>query len=62
MLLNTAEARGAAANFYSYGADSISFWNVGIHFGREVTATPEQRKRIEDWTNAVGSRDRLLSG
>ena len=62
MLLNTAEARGAAANFYSYGADSISFWNVGIHFGREVTATPEQRKRIEDWTNAVGSRDRVWAG
>jgi D-amino peptidase len=62
MLLDTAEARGAAANFYSYGADSISFWNVGIHFGREVTASPEQRKRIEAWTQAVSSRDRVFAG
>ena len=62
MLLNTAEARGAAANFYTYGADSISFWNVGIHFGREVTASPEQRKRIEAWTQAVGSRNRVWAG
>jgi len=62
MLLDTAEARGAAANFYSYGADSISFWNVGIHFGREVTASPEQRKRIEAWTHAVGNRDRVFAG
>ena len=62
MLLNTAEARGAAANFYTYGADSISFWNVGIHFGREVTASPEQRKRIEAWTHAVGSRERVWAG
>ena len=62
MLLNTAEARGAAANFYTYGADSISFWNVGIHFGREVTAAPEQRKRIEAWTHAVGSRKRVWAG
>lgn len=62
MLLNTAEARGAAANFYTYGADSISFWNVGIHFGREVTASPEQRKRIENWTHAVGSRKQVWAG
>ncbi|MDP7275123.1 MAG: M55 family metallopeptidase [Planctomycetaceae bacterium] len=62
MLLNTAEARGAAANFYTFGADSISFWNVGIHFGREVTASPEQRKRIEAWTHAVGSPDRVWAG
>ena len=62
MLLNTAEARGAAANFYTYGADSISFWNVGIHFGREVTASPDQRKRIEAWTHAVGTRERVWAG
>ncbi|GEM_PF-110966 len=62
MLLNTEEARGAAANFYTYGADSISFWNVGIHFGREVTATPQQRRRIEEWTHAVGSPERVWEG
>ena len=62
MLLNTEEARGAAANFYTYGADSISFWNVGIHFGREVTAAPEQRRRIEAWTHAVRHKDRVWAG
>ena len=62
MLLNTEEARGAAANFYTYGADSISFWNVGIHFGREVTAAPQQRRRIAEWTQAVGSPERVWEG
>ena len=62
MLLNTAEARGAAANFYSYGADSISFWNVGAHFGRAVTAAPRQRKRIAAWTRAVRSRETVFAG
>ena len=62
MLLNTAEARGAAANFYTYGADSISFWNVGAHFGRAVTAAPEQRKRIAAWTQAVQTRQTVFAG
>jgi len=53
MLLTEAEARGAAANYYTWGADSISFWNVGIHFGRAKTAAPEQRERIARWTQAV---------
>jgi hypothetical protein len=62
MLLNTAEARGAAANFYAYGADSISFWNVGAHFGRAVTAAPKQRKRIAAWTQAVRTREAVFAG
>ena len=62
MLLNTAEARGAAANFYEFGADSISFWNVGAHFGRAVTAAPRQRKRIAAWTRAVRSRETVFAG
>ncbi len=62
MLLNTAEARGAAANFYTYGADSISFWNVGAHFGRAVTAAPKQRKRIAAWTQAVRTREAVFAG
>ena len=45
MLITAAEARAAAANYYSWGADSISFWNVGIHFGSEVTAAPQQQAR-----------------
>ena len=62
MLLTAAEARGAAANYYAAGADSISFWNVGIHFGGEATATPEQRKRIADWTQAVITPKRVYQG
>jgi hypothetical protein len=62
MLLTAAEARGAAANYYAAGADSISFWNVGIHFGGEATAAPEQRKRIARWTQAVISPERIYQG
>lgn len=62
MLLTAAEARGAAANYYAAGADSISFWNVGIHFGGEATAAPEQRKRIADWTQAVITPERVYQG
>lgn len=62
MLLTAAEARGAAANYYAAGADSISFWNVGIHFGGEATAAPEQRKRIARWTQAVISPKRVYQG
>ena len=62
MLITESEARGAAANYYTWGADSISFWNVGIHFGGEVTATPPQRDRMKRWTHAVRSRDSVFTG
>jgi len=62
MLLTESEARGAAANYYTWGADSISFWNVGIHFGREVTAAPEQQARIARWTQAVESKESVFAG
>jgi hypothetical protein len=62
MLITESEARGAAANYYMWGADSISFWNVGIHFGGEATATPEQRDRMKRWTHAVRSKDNVFSG
>jgi len=62
MLLTEAEARGAAANYYAWGADSISFWNVGIHFGREKTAAPEQRERIARWTQAVQNVASVYAG
>ena len=62
MLITEAEARAAAANYYAWGADGISFWNVGIHFGGEKTATPEQQQRIEQWTHAVLEPDRVLDG
>ena len=62
MLLNASEARGAAANFFAWGADSISFWNVGIQFGARVTAAPAQQKRITQWTQAVSSLDSIYAG
>ena len=62
MLIMESEARGAAANYYTWGADSISFWNVGIHFGGEVTATPAQRDRMKRWTHAVRSRQSVFGG
>ncbi len=62
MLLTESEARGAAANYYAWGADSISLWNVGIHFGGEETAAPEQQARIARWTRAVGSKQSVLAG
>jgi hypothetical protein len=62
MLITAAEARAAAANYYAWGADSISFWNVGIHFGRAKTAEPQQRARIARWTQAVQSPERIFEG
>ncbi len=62
MLITESEARGAAANYYTWGADSISFWNVGIHFGRAKTAAPEQRERIARWTQAVRAKERVFAG
>ena len=62
MLLTEDEARGAAANFYTGGADSISFWNVGIHFGSLATATAEQVDRMQRWTSAVANKKTVYSG
>lgn len=62
MLLTASEARGAAANYYTWGADSISFWNVGIHFGGAATAAPEQQVRIARWTQAVQSQESVFAG
>lgn len=62
MLITESEARGAAANYYTWGADSVSFWNVGIHFGNEVTATPQQQQRIARWTQAVRSKESVFAG
>jgi hypothetical protein len=62
MLITAPEARAAAANYYAQGADGISFWNVGIHFGREKTAAPEQRERIRRWTQAVLDPEKVDDG
>ena len=62
MLITESEARGAVANYYTWGADSISFWNVGIHFGGEVTAATEQRERMKRWTHSVRSKESVFAG
>jgi hypothetical protein len=62
MLITAPEARAAAANYFAWGADSISFWNVGIHFGGEKTAAPEQRRRIAEWTQAIATRESIYAG
>ncbi len=62
MLITESEARGAAANYYAWGANSISFWNVGCHFGKVGNAEPEQQSRIARWTTAVGSKESVLAG
>lgn len=62
MLITESEARAAAANYYTWGADSISFWNVGIHFGKEDSAAPEQQARMARWTTAVRSRESVFAG
>ncbi|MDA0834184.1 MAG: hypothetical protein O3A29_12960 [Planctomycetota bacterium] len=61
MLIDESEARGAAANYYTWGADSISFWNVNIHFGGKATATPEQQQRMARWTEAVQSPEAVFA-
>ena len=62
MLITESEARGAAANYYAWGADSISFWNVGLYYGSENYAAPQQRERIAKWTTAVASKGRVYEG
>ena len=62
MLITKAEAIAAAANYYTWGADGISLWNVGIHFGNEKTAAPEQQERIHAWTQAVRDPQAVWSG
>ncbi len=62
MLITPPEARAAAANYDAWGADGISLWNVGLYFGNEKYAKPEQRQRIRLWTNAVVEPDRVWQG
>jgi hypothetical protein len=62
MLITEAEARAAAANYYAWGADGISLWNVGIHFGGIETGSPAHRDRIKRWTHAVCDPAKLFEG
>lgn len=62
MLITEPEARAAAANYYTWGAEGISLWNVGLYFGNEKYAKPEQRQRIRRWTNTVVDPRRVWQG
>lgn len=63
MLITRDEARAAAANYYSWGADGIYFWNVGIFFGKEDHPSDVRHwYRIKDWTNTVSDPGKLYEG
>jgi len=60
MLLTNAEARAAAHNFYTWGADGISFWNICCNMGTKGKwASPEQNARTIGWMNEVSSPERV---
>jgi len=63
MLLTVEEARACAANYYAWGADGISFWNVGVNMGKTGKfANPQQWKRMWKWMNAVCDPKRVYDG
>jgi len=54
MLLTNEEARAAAYNFYTWGADGIAFWNISCNTGTQGKwSGPASRKRIFGWMNRV---------
>jgi hypothetical protein len=60
MLLTVEEARAAAYNFYTWGADGISFWNISCTTGTRGPQTgPEHRERMFHWMNEVIDPDRI---
>lgn len=63
MLLTTEEARACAANYYAWGADGISLWNVGVNMGSTGKfANPQQWKRMWKWMDAVVDPERVYDG
>ena len=60
MMLMPEEARAAPANYYAWGADGISFWNVCTNFGKR--ATPTERRQIREWTGVVTSPKLAVAG
>ena len=64
MLVTPEEARADARNYYAWGADGISFWNICCNMG-EGTAKfcgPEHRELFFSWMNEVVEPERCLSG
>jgi len=63
MLLTDAEARACAANYYAWGADGIAFWNIACNMGTKGKfSSPDQRKRMWSWMNAVIDPKRVGQG
>ena len=69
MLLTVAEARGAAANAYGFGADGIGYWNICCNMG-EVhkpeshpgVSRAEFQEDILRWAETVARPDRVWAG
>jgi len=63
MLLTVPEARACAANYYAWGADGISLWNISCNMGTKGKFTgPAQQKRMRGWISEVISPKRVLRG
>jgi len=64
MLLMPDEARGAAANYYAWGADGIAFWNIACTTGDSSRSEGGQahRSRMFDWMNQVLDPKTIDSG
>lgn len=63
MLLTAAEARACANNYYCWGADGVSFWNISCNMGTQGKfSSPAQRERMQTWMHAVVNRDRVAAG
>jgi len=62
MLLSNEEARGAAANFFAWGADGVAFWNISCNIGNQGKwHSPEQRARTLGWMNEVIRPERVTT-
>jgi len=68
MVLTPEEARGAAANAYSFGADGIGLWNICCNMGarHKARATgPDREKSQEDlfaWIGQIESPEKVWAG
>jgi len=63
MLLTRREARAAALNHYTWGADGISFWNIACNEGRGKWGhIPGQHERVWGWMNEVIDIKRIRAG
>ena len=65
MLITVPEAKACAANYYDWGAEGISFWNVGCHMspeGTRPTAYPRYWNQMYGWMKAVIDPHKVREG